>query len=191
MHYYEYPLKIFFGDYVGVLGKSRITVKNFCSERVISYGICYGTLSEYVRKKEQKKWISASDIFDDFKYLVYRENDISVAMPCVSEDMRDQLVDKYCFKYLRSKRDCVIAGEKLKNCLVNWNAYSNPVVAVSMGDKMVAAIEIEDNNELFQAKGAENKDIDRHSRLFYAIEKWCNKNNIKFDPENISGPFIR
>ena len=111
-----------------------------------------------------------------------RENNISVSFRGSGE--KDMVVDKYRFKHLRTKQECVIAGEKMKNCLVNWDSYSNPAVIIYKGDKIVAAVEFL-NGVLVQAKQCRNKSIEPDSDLCRAIEKWCKINNIKFDPEKL------
>ncbi len=190
MHYYEKPVKTFLKDYMLVLGKQRFAVKFSPSEDVIRYGIHYASLSGYVRKKEQEKWLEGVDVFDDFSILFYRENNISVPMPLVLKSMKDSVVNSYRFQYLRTKQQCVITGEKMKNCLVNWDCYSNPVAVVYKGDKIVAAVEIF-KNTIVQAKECKNKSLTLQSELYDAIEKWCKKSGINLEPERLDGPFMR
>lgn len=182
MHYYDYPVKIFLKDYLNVLGQARFKNTFLPVDIYIEYAIFYGSLSLYVRKKEHHKWYTGDKFFDCSKILPFRENNISVSFRDSGE--KDMVVDKYRFKHLRTKQECVIAGEKMKNCLVNWDSYSNPVVIVYKGDKIVAAVEFL-NGVLVQAKQCRNKSIEPDSDLCRAIEKWCKINNIKFDPEKL------
>ncbi len=183
MHYYDYPVKIFLKDYLNVLGQARFKNTFLPVDIYIEYAIFYGSLSLYVRKKEHHKWYTGDKFFDCSKILSFRrENNISVSFRGSGE--KDMVVDKYRFKHLRTKQECVIAGEKMKNCLVNWDSYSNPVVIVYKGDKIVAAVEFL-NGVLVQAKQCRNKSIEPDSDLCRAIEKWCKINNIKFDPAKL------
>ena len=183
MHYYDYPVKIFLKDYLNVLGQARFKNTFLPVDIYIEYAIFYGSLSLYVRKKEHHKWYTGDKFFDCSKILSFRrENNISVSFRGSGE--KDMVVDKYRFKHLRTKQECIIAGEKMKNCLVNWDSYSNPAVIIYKGDKIVAAVEFL-NGVLVQAKQCRNKSIEPDSDLCRAIEKWCQINNIKFDPEKL------
>ncbi|MEE1503946.1 MAG: hypothetical protein UGF89_06855 [Acutalibacteraceae bacterium] len=184
MHYHEYPLKTFLTDFSTVLDKKRFTERFSISQALISYAMSYTSLSDYVRKKEQGKWIENIDVFEKCYFRIYIENEISISLPLMPQSMKDCVIDKYRFKYLRTKQECVIAGEKMKNCLVNWDSYSNPAVIIYKGDKIVAAVEFL-NGVLVQAKQCRNKSIEPDSDLCRAIEKWCKINNIKFDPEKL------
>lgn len=182
MHYYDYPVKVFLKDYLNVLGQVRFKNTFLPVDIYIQYAIFYGSLSLYVRKKEHHKWCTGDKFFDCSKILPFRENNISVSFRDSGE--KDMVVDKYRFKHLRTKQECIIAGEKMKNCLVNWDSYSNPAVIIYKGDKIVAAVEFL-NGVLVQAKQCRNKSIELDSDLCRAIEKWCKINNIKFDPEKL------
>lgn len=190
MHYYESAVKIFLDAYSRVLDKTRFANKFSSVENIINYAVFYASLSEYVRKKEHKKWLDGVDVFDDFYIISHRVNDISTPVFVQGENFNTVVIDKYRFEHLKTKRECVIAGEKLKNCLVNWNACSNPVAVVYKGDRPVAAIEFYEDSVL-QVKGYNNKSIEPYSDLYNAIKKWCDGNNIKCDPESMDGPFIR
>ena len=178
MHYYDYPVKIFLKDYLNVLGQARFKNTFLPVDIYIEYAIFYGSLSLYVRKKEHHKWCTGDKFFDCSKILPFRENNISVSFR--SSGKKDMVVDKYRFKHLRTKQECVIAGEKMKNCLVNWDSYSNPAVIIYKCDKIVAAVEFL-NGVLIQANQCRNESIEPDSDLCRAIEKWCKINNIKFD----------
>ena len=166
-----------------MLGQVRFKNTFLPVDIYIQYAIFYGSLSLYVRKKEHHKWCTGDKFFDCSKILSFRrENNISVSFRGSGE--KDMVVDKYRFKHLRTKQECIIAGEKMKNCLVNWDSYSNPAVIIYKGDKIVAAVEFL-NGVLVQAKQCRNKSIEPVSNLCRAIEKWCKINNIKFDPEKL------
>ena len=182
MHYYDCSVKIFLKDYLNVLGQKRFNTTFLPVDFYIHYAAFYGSLSIYVRKKEQQKWLEGDIVVDGTKVLLYKENNISVSFR--ASEKKDMVVDKYRFKHLRTKQECVIAGEKMKNCLVNWDSYSNPVVIVYKGDKIVAAVEFLDG-VLWQAKQCRNESIEPDSDLCRAIEKWCKLNNIKFDPAKL------
>ena len=189
LHYYENSVKVFLEDYSSVLGKERFANRFHPGDDIIRYGVFYGALSDYVRKKEQEKWLCGIDVFDDFNIISYGINNISVPFFCVTNDMRDTVVDKYRFRYLRTKRECVLAGEKMKNCLVNWDSFSDPVALIYKGDEIVAAVEVY-KNVLKQVRKCGNKSIKTDSILCKAVEKWCVKNGVEFDSQNLDGDFI-
>lgn len=183
MHYYDYSLKTFLTDFSAVLGKKRFADRFSISQDLISYAMSYSSLSLYIRKKEQKKW-SKTDVFEKCYFRLYIANEISVPLPFVSQSMKDCVIDNYRFKYLRTKQDCVITGEKMRNCLVDWYSYSNPVIVIYRGDKIVAAVEFL-NNVLEQARMCQNRAIDPNSDLYNVIVKWCEMNNIEFNSEKL------
>ena len=183
MHYHEYSLKTFLTDFLMVLGRKQFTRRFATSGAVICYAMSYSTLSFYARKREQEKWKNIN-VFEKIYFRLYIANEISVPLPLMPKNMKDCVIDNYRFKYLRTKRECAIAGEIMKNCLVNWDSYSNPVVIIYKGDKIVAAVEFL-NGVLVQAKQCRNESIEPDSDLYNVIEKWCKINNIKFDPEKL------
>ncbi len=188
MHYYENPLKIFLTDFLTVLGKKRFVAKFSVSNTIISYAIFYASLSDYVRKKEQEKWAENIDIFIDFYYRVHKVEDISVPMANVNDSMKDCVIEKYRFKFLRIKQEYVFTGNKMHNCLVNWDCYSNPVVAVYKGNEISAAMEIFDDT-VIQARACKNESIEPDTDVYNAIEKWCKRNNIKLELQQPDLPF--
>ena len=109
---------------------------------------------------------------------------LSMPMREIPKNMENCKVDKYFFQWLRTKREYISAGEQLHNCLVNWETERNPVAVVMQKGEAVAAIEVR-AGEIFQAKLKENKSIEPDSDLCRAIEKWCEINNIKFDPAKL------
>lgn len=72
----------------------------------------------------------------------------------------------------------------MQNCLANWETFDNPVVVVVEGEKSVAAIEVE-HNKIIQARLKDNKAITIGTDLYEAIEKWCKKYKIEFNPEKL------
>ncbi len=184
MHYHEYSLKTFLTDFLMVLGRKQFTRRFATSGAVICYAMSYSTLSFYARKREQEKWKKNINVFEKIYFRLYIANEISVPLPLMPKNMKDCVIDNYRFKYLRTKRESAIAGEIMKNCLVNWDSYSNPVVIIYKGDKIVAAVEFL-NGVLVQAKQCRNESIEPDSDLYNVIEKWCKINNIKFDPEKL------
>ncbi len=190
MHYYDNSIKMFLSDYSRVLGKTRFAHKLSLLRDITNYAIHYAAMSEYVKKKEQMKWLEGVDVFDDMSLISNIRNDISVPLRFVFDNMSNSVVDKHKFRCLRSKNECVMVGRIMKNCLVNWDYFSNPVVVVYKSNKIVAAIEVYDG-AVIQAKGVNNESIIPDSDLYRAIEKWCERNNIELDPEEMNGPFMR
>ncbi len=189
--HYEVAVKDFITEYLKKVGKIK-TFKVLSENRrqVFDYGINYCALSDYAKLMEQESWGADSEFFENFRsYDRYYDN-LSVPMVSLPVNVRDCVIGKYNFKALKTKMDYIIAGEKLKNCLGNWRSYDNPVVVVSIGKKMVAAIEINES-EVFQMRRKCNQKVNTDSELYKITSKWCKKCNIILDPEKIDGPFIR
>ena len=189
--HYEVAVKDFLTEYskkVGKIKTFKVLVEN--RRQVFEYGINYCALSDYAKLMEQESWGEDSGFFENFRsYDRYYDN-LSVPMASLPVSVRDCVIGKYNFKALKTKMDYIVAGEKLKNCLGNWRSYDNPVVVVSIGKKMVAAIEIS-KSEVFQMRRKCNQKVSTDSELYKITSKWCKKYNIELDPEKIDGPFIR
>lgn len=183
--HYEVAVKSFLTEYSKKVGKIK-TFKVLSENRrqVFDYGINYCALSDYAKLMEQESWNTDSEFFENFRsYDRYYDN-LSVPMASLPVSVRDCVIGKYNFKALKTKMDYIIAGKKLKNCLGNWHSCDNPVVVVSIGKKMVAAIEIK-KGEVFQMQRKCNQTVSTDSELYKITSKWCKKYNIKFDPAKL------
>lgn len=189
--HYEVAVKDFLTEYSKKVGKIK-TFKVLSENRrqVFEYGINYCALSDYAKLMEQESWGEDSEFFENFRSYDRYYDKLSVPMASLPGSVRDCVIGKYNFKALKTKMDYIVAGEKLKNCLGNWLSCDNPVVVVSIGQKMVAAIEI-NKGEVFQMRRKCNQTVSTDSELYKTTSKWCKKCNIILDPEKIDGPFIR
>ena len=141
--------------------------------------VWYNALTEYGKKTEQIKWKENRQYLEN-SYFHSTATDINFSTPMyVPEHINDCTIDHFRFKWLRTKSDYQKAGEMLHNCLSHWRNYDSPVTVVYNGRKIVAAIEV-CNNEIRQMFKKRNELIDEGSDLFCAIEKWCNKNSLSF-----------
>ena len=109
---------------------------------------------------------------------MYLEPIVSVPMHDLPENATDCVIDRYRFKWLRTKKEYQEAGRALDNCLKLWEPCDNPVVAVYKGRKIIAAIEVE-GKYLRQALRIHNTAIDKQSALYSAIKKWSSSNSYQ------------
>ena len=182
-HYYD--IRPFLEDYSSAMHK--IHLKNILQNTglMLEYAIKYSVMNSYGKMQEQKRWKQSGNIFCDMDCVIETvEKTLSVPMHEIPQKMENCKVGKYFFKWLRTKRAYISAGEQLQNCLVDWETERNPVAVVMQKGEAVAAIEVR-ASEIFQARFKENKPIEPDSDLCRAIEKWCKINNIKFDPEKL------
>ena len=190
LHYYD-GLKAFFADYSRTVGFNRLFDNLYKRNyRVFDYAVKYFSLNENAKKEEQKKWVENVNVFDTLRSLNDYDDNLSITMIPAPANIKNCVVGKYSFKTMKNRREYVEAGEKLKNCLVNWGAEDNPVIVVMTGEKMIAAMEIE-NGKILQARRKNNQTVFPESELYKAMEKWCKKFAIEINPEKLDGPFIR
>ncbi len=186
MHHYDYSLKTFLKDYSSVMGKAKLVNKFNCCEFIVGYAMFYSSLSEYIRIKEQEKWLLGVNVFRQAPITLRTRNSISIPLYNVTENMKNAVVDKHRIVYLRTKKECINAGERLDNCLTEWDSSLGTLAVVYNDNKMVAAIEIS-KNEIVQARRKNNKAIEEHSELYYVIKKWAKHCGIDFDIEKLNG----
>ncbi len=183
-HYYD--IRPFLEDYSSEMHK--IHLKNILQNTglMLEYAVKYSALNSYGKMQERKRWHQSGNMFCDIDCIIETvEKTLSVPMHEIPKNMGNCKVGKYFFQWLRTKREYISAGEQLQNCLVNWGTERNPVAVVIQKGEAVAAIEVR-SGEIFQAKLKENKSIEPDSDLCRAIEKWCQINNIKFNPEKLA-----
>ncbi len=138
-----------------------------------SYAVNYGSMSDHMRKNEQKKWqmhkrASQIDSTPDF------------SIPMISEPshrIRNCVIDEFEFSWLKTSSDYREAGEALNNCLSSWEKENYPVICVRKGGKIIAALEIRDDF-VFQAHTANNCGLSKEPDLLKAYYKWHFKNNL-------------
>lgn len=182
-HYYD--IKPFLEDYSVEMNKIFLK-RIFDNTRfMLGYAIKYSTLNSYGRKLEIDRWHKRGNMFCDIDCMTESvEKTLSLPMHEVPRNIGDCTIGKHFFKWLRTKGDYINASEQLQNCLANWETFDNPVVVVVEGEKSVAAIEVE-HNKIIQARLKDNKAITIGTDLYEAIEKWCKKYKIEFNPEKL------
>ena len=172
-------IKTFYKDYCDIKSKKSLCsllVKN--SNAVNNQAIRYCALSTFGKRAEQVKWQENRRIVEqDLMYGTCLNAGFSTPMHAVPEHISNCTIDRFNFRWLRTKNDYMEAGERLDNCLVSWSYYNNPVVGVYKGRKIIAAMEVGDNH-IRQAYRKHNTIIDENSSLYSAIEKWCAKYSI-------------
>ena len=178
LHYYP-AIANFYRDYGEVKGKNSLCHHLLNHLRAVNHqAIIYCSLSSYGKDEEQLKWIENKRFFEqNDSQLILSYSDFSAPMHTVPQHINDCTIDCFHFKWLRTKCEYKEAGRKLDNCLGNWSCHDNPVVAVYKGKKVIAAIEVNENR-IIQAYRSHNNTINKHSALFLAIEKWCDKYSL-------------
>ena len=97
----------------------------------------------------------------------------------------DCVVYGFHFFRLGSESDYFEASNKLNNCLRFFldrsdMADNNPVICVSKGEKLVAAIEV-DGKSIVQASGYSNRPLEYDPYLYKAYTIWRKKYNLHED----------
>ncbi len=151
---------------------------------IYPYAINYCMMNASTKRIEQEKWKKQK-----IRYRVHGENNdandaeyyfdcstiynirFSVPMKKPIHAIEDCVIDGFSFTWLRTGNDYSYAGALLKNCLENWGATNNPVVAVSQEEKIVAAIEVSPHG-IQQVQGHRNTSISHVPGLPEAYEKW-------------------
>lgn len=178
---HSYPaIQNFYRDYSEIKGKRNLCKHLITDDYVVNIqAVWYNALTEHGKKTEQIKWKENRQYLEN-SYFRSTATDINFSTPMyVPAHINDCTIGHFRFKWLRTKSDYQKAGEMLHNCLSHWRNYDSPVTVVYNGRKIVAAIEVCDN-EIRQMFKKRNELIDEGSDLFCAIEKWCNKNSLSF-----------
>lgn len=119
--------------------------------------------------RERKQWKNGISIKDIYKFDTAR-----VSLPVFSCDIGipDCVVYGFHFFRLGSESDYFEASNKLNNCLRFFldrsdMADNNPVICVSKGEKLVAAIEVH-GKSIVQASGYSNRPLEYDPYLYKA-----------------------
>ena len=174
VHYYN--LKPFLEDFASVADKKMIIWLSERFKEITEYAINYGSLSEYGKRLEQKKWLSSEKDWDFIPFGTLEAN-LSIPMHPVPENAKIITIGEYKFKWLRTKNDYTQAGKTLENCLVTWRSSGSPVVVVIKNEKIIAALEIS-GDKIVQARQKNNAAIDENSNLYKTILNWCEKQQM-------------
>ena len=166
----------FFRDYAAVKGAKALKREMLLSDNFCRYAIYYGCISDKAKALEKDKWMSGVTI----KEILYGTERVSTPILPDNLKISDCTINGFRFFWLCSKSDYCQAAKKLHNCLYSWrNRFSlhayNPVVCVSKGTKLVAAIEICNESIIVQALSSSNKPMEYDQDLYEAYTRWRQK----------------
>lgn len=170
----------FLRDYAAVKGEMSLKREMMTSPVYLNeYAFRYGGLSDRAKVRERKQWKNGISIKDIYKFDTAR-----VSLPVFSCDIGipDCVVYGFHFFRLGSESDYFEASNKLNNCLRFFldrsdMADNNPVICVSKGEKLVAAIEVH-GKSIVQASGYSNRPLEYDPYLYKAYTRWCKKYNL-------------
>lgn len=164
----------FLRDYAAVKGEMSLKREMMTSPFYLNeYAFRYGGLSDRAKVRERKQWENGISIKDIYKFDTAR-----VSLPVFSCDIGipDCVVYGFHFFRLGSGSDYFEASNKLNNCLRFFldrsdMADNNPVICVSKGEKLVAAIEVH-GKSIVQASGYSNRPLEYDPYLYKAYTIW-------------------
>ena len=170
----------FLRDYAAVKGEMSLKREMMTSPFYLNeYAFRYGGLSDRAKVRERKQWKNGISIKDICKFDTAR-----VSLPVFSCDIGipDCVVYGFHFFRLGSESDYFEASNKLNNCLRFFpdrsdKADNNPVICVSKGEKLVAAIEVH-GKSIVQASGYSNRPLEYDPYLYKAYTIWRKKYNL-------------
>lgn len=170
----------FLRDYAAVKGEMSLKREMMTSPVYLNeYAFRYGGLSDRAKVRERKQWKNGISIKDICKFDTAR-----VSLPVFSCDIGipDCVVYGFHFFRLGSESDYFEASNKLNNCLRFFpdrsdKADNNPVICVSKGEKLVAAIEVH-GKSIVQASGYSNRPLEYDPYLYKAYTIWRKKYNL-------------
>ncbi len=168
-------VRSFLKEYSELMGK-RCVFNNIMNNSydLLKYAKEYYVLSEEAKEIEKERWATDKNFFKARDFSCRNYELLSTPMPEVPGFLIVKR-GKYRFKWLVTKKDYLKASDKLANCLWSWDYNCNPVVVVSVGEKLVAAIEVS-ANRVVQARRKCNKIITEDSELYKVIKEWCEMN---------------
>lgn len=170
----------FLRDYAAVKGEMSLKREMLSSAFYFNeYAFCYGGMSDRARALERKRWKNGISIkeMSDFSHAR-----ISRPMLSYNIGIPDCTINGFHFFRLGSESDYFEASNKLNNCLRFFpdrsdKADNNPVICVSKGEKLVAAIEVH-GKSIVQASGYSNRPLEYDPYLYKAYTIWRKKYNL-------------
>lgn len=170
----------FLRDYAAVKGEMSLKREMMTSPVYLNeYAFHYGGLSDRAKVRERKQWKNGISIkeMSDFSHAR-----ISRPMLSCNIGIPDCVVYGFHFFRLGSESDYFEASNKLNNCLRFFldrsdMADNNPVICVSKGEKLVAAIEVH-GKSIVQASGYSNRPLEYDPYLYKAYTIWRKKYNL-------------
>lgn len=123
--------------------------------------------------------------FEDFRRFNYFSM-LKISYPCsdIIRRIPEKTVNGFSFKWFSNLHSCWQAGEKLKNCLADWDTTRGVVAGMFHGTALIAALEIrpyyKGGYEITQAYGKGNADIEKDSAVYSALVRWCEMFNVKY-----------
>ncbi len=166
-------------DYIAVMGAKRLLM---CIEKswelVSNHAIDYACMSQALRLQTQSQWKAKSEA----EITERRPSAYSIPRGCPDERIKDCVIDGYQFFWLRNSNDYQLAGEQLNNCLGQWPTSSAPVVCMKRNEHWLAAIAVS-GNEVVDALGYDNRELEVDPRLYGVLKKWMQRNHLTRDEE--------
>lgn len=170
----------FLRDYAAVKGEPALKREMLSSAFYFNeYAFCYGGMSDRARAIERKRWKSGISIkeMSDFSHAR-----ISCPVLSCNIGIPDCTINGFNFFRLGSESDYFEVLNKLNNHLCFFTedfdaADNNPVICVSKGEKLVAAIEV-DGKSIIQASGYSNSPLEYDPYLYKAYTIWRKKYNL-------------
>lgn len=144
---------------------------------------CYSALlPEYksIVRSSLKKYT-----YEDFMRVNYFSM-LKISYPCsdIISRIPEKTVNGFSFKWFSNLHSCWRAGEKLQNCLADWDKTRGAVAGMFHSTALIAALEIRPHYkggyEIAQAYEKGNADIEKDSAVYSAIVRWCEMFNVKY-----------
>ena len=141
--------------------------------------IDYSCMSPCARQEARKHWQGKQERrFPSWPVWAY-----SVPMAKPDPRITDCCIDGYDFFWLRTSNAYALAAQGLQNCLDTWDPQGYPVVCIRRKEEYMGAVEVS-NGQIVQARGFDNRDLERDPRLFAAFEKWRQRYRLEWAEED-------
>ncbi len=169
----------FYRDYSKIKGeRSLVRILENNLTQSVSLAFRYCMMSSFGKETQQKRWQTCKRVVErESAFFDIDETEFSTPMHAVPENIPNTTVGRYYFKWLTTKNEYKEAGTVLDNCLTVWSNRDNPVTVVYKGQKIIAAIEVDDNC-IRQVRRIHNLPIEANSKLHSAVEKWCERHSL-------------
>lgn len=182
--FHRYPgIRLFLEDFAAETSQHELQrcLKEYASY-LVRLGIDYAAQDEEGRLLEKPRWKKLRKEAYQGNYLNNTPN-FSLPMRTLPERVKNQTVNGFFFKWLRTTGECKRAGEQLNNCLRRWDSRDNPVVGIYLGQKLLAAAEIS-GEYVSQALAQCNSAICEETPLYQALEQWCVLNRLELERDD-------
>lgn len=187
---HAYPgIQVFIRDYFEICKcKPLFILKSFCDRNSCFYfdALLYTLANDDQKKRERKLWcLKTNYSYDEDESFSVIDTPNSTPFRNESQLPLVSRVGTFRFEMLRSRKECYQVGKDLQNCLRSYYQNTCVLFAVYLGNRPIAAIEV-NKNIIVEASCKRNWPVIEYPTLFSAISAWAKRYQLQLPYEYLS-----